>query len=227
MRYTGGMTQRRFPYPLWLLPLVLLVPSILLNAFLLTRDRPKPSTGVPVIGVIDGDTVVLEGKSRVRLRYTDAPEKNRCGYEQAVKELERLALGKSVRIEETIPDQYGRGMALVYTGNTLINKEMVASGWVRYHHDNSPVTVKIKEADELARKEKRGIYGACQSTVNTKNPTCTIKGNIDKSTDTHIYYVPGCAQYQFTVVEEDIGEQWFCSEKEAQKTGYTKAKTCK
>lgn len=171
--------------------------------------------------------MVLEGKSRVRLRYVDAPEKGLCGYNQASKELEKLVLGKSVRIEETVPDTYGRGMALVYVGNTLINKEMVASGWVRYHHDNSPVTVEIKEADELARKEKRGIYDVCQSTENTKQPKCNIKGNIDKSTDTHIYYVPGCAQYPFALVEEDIGEQWFCTEGEAQKTGYIKAKTCK
>ena len=143
------------------------------------------------------------------------------------KKLEKLALGKSVRIEETIPDQYGRGMALVYDNQTLINKEMVASGWVRYHHDNSPVTEEVKAASDLARREKRGIYGACQSTENLKQPKCNIKGNIDKSTDSRIYYVPGCAQYRFAIVEEDIGEQWFCSEAEAKKAGYIKAKTCK
>jgi len=203
-----------------------LVISVLLNAFLLFRGL-LPNPGVKVIGVIDGDTVVLDGKSRVRLRYVDAPEVGLCGYEQASKELEKLALGKSVRIEETIPDTYGRGMALVYVGNTLINKEMVASGWVRYHHDNSPVTEEVKAASDQARQEKLGIYGACQSRENTDNPKCIIKGNIDKSTDTHIYYVPGCAQYQFTVVEKDIGEQWFCTESEAKKAGYIKSKTCK
>jgi len=182
--------------------------------------------GVKVIGVIDGDTIVLEGKYRVRLRYVDAPEKGLCGYEQATKELEGLAMNKSVRIELIVPDAFGRGMALVYVGNTLINKEMVASGWVRYHHDNSLVTAEVKAASDLARKEQYGIYKTCHATENTKNPKCNIKGNIDKSTDTHIYYVPGCAQYQFTVVEKDIGEQWFCTEKEAKNAGYSKAKTC-
>jgi len=208
----------------WLLPALIL--SVILNIFLVSRGS-TPSTGVRVIGVIDGDTVVLEGKSRVRLRYVDAPEKGLCGYDQAASALERLALDKSVRIEATIPDQYGRGMALVYVGKTLINKEMVASGWVRYHHDNSPVTEEVKAASDLARREKRGIYGACQSTENTNNPQCSIKGNIDKSTDTHIYYVPDCAQYNFTIVEEDIGEQWFCTEAEARKAGYVKSKTCR
>ncbi len=203
-----------------------LIVSVVLNVFLLFRGS-LPSPGIKVIGVIDGDTVVLEGKSRVRLRYVDAPEKGLCGYEQATMELERLAMGKTVRIEETVPDTYGRGMALVYVGNTLINKEMVASGWVRYHHDNSKVTEEMKAASDQARAGKLGIYVSCQSTENTDNPKCNIKGNIDKSTDTHIYYVPGCAQYQFTVVEKDIGEQWFCSEAEAKKAGYVKSKTCK
>lgn len=200
--------------------------SVVLNAFFIFRAF-VPVSGIKVIGVIDGDTVVLEGKSRVRLRYVDAPEKGLCGYEEASQELKRLAMGKIVRIEETVPDVYGRGMALVYAGNTLINKEMVSSGWVRYHHDNSKVTQAVKAVSDLAHQEKRGIYGSCQSMENTKNLKCIIKGNIDKSTDTHIYYVPGCAQYNFTLVEEDIGEQWFCSESEARKAGYIKSKTCK
>lgn len=203
-----------------------LLVSVVLNVFLLFRGSVLVS-GIKVIGVIDGDTIVLEGKSRVRLRYVDAPEKGLCGYEQATKELERWAMGKAVRIEETVPDTYGRGMALVYVGSTLINNEIVASGWVRYHHDNSKVTEEVKAGSDLARQEKRGIYGACQSLENTESPKCIIKGNIDKSTDTHIYYIPGCAQYQFTIVEKDIGEQWFCTEVEARKAGYVKSKTCR
>jgi len=209
---------------MFLLPALII--SVVLNIFLLFRGS-VPTSGVKVIGVIDGDTVVLEGKSRVRLRYVDAPEEGLCGYKQASEELERLVMGKTVRIEETIPDTYGRGMALVYAGNTLINKKMVASGWVRYHHDNSKVTQAVKAVSDLARQEKRGIYGSCQSMENTKNPKCIIKGNIDKSTDTHIYYIPGCAQYNFTLVEQDIGEQWFCSESEARKAGYVISMTCK
>ena len=194
---------------------------------MLVGGRAQNIAGVPVVGVIDGDTVVLEGKSRVRLRHVDAPEEGLCGYKEAKDVLERMVMGKTVRIDEQIPDQYGRGMALVYAGNTLVNEAMVASGWVRYHHDISSKTDVVKRASETARNERRGVYGACQSKENLKRPACNIKGNIDKSTHTRIYYVLGCAQYSFAVVEEDIGEQWFCSEEEAQKAGYIKAKTCK
>lgn len=213
--------KKKFP-----LTLVALFFSLAFNFLFLFRGS-IPAPGIKVIGVIDGDTIVLEGKSRVRLRFVDAPEEGLCGYDEASHALENLALGKSVRIEETIPDTYGRGMALVYVGNTLINKEMVATGWVRYHHDTSRATLEVKAASDIARQEKRGVYGQCQSMENTENPKCSIKGNIDKSTDTHIYYIPGCAQYDYTIVEKDIGEQWFCSESEAKKAGFVKSKNCR
>ena len=50
---------------------------------------------------------------------------------------------------------------------------------------------------------------------------------MDDATDEKRYYVPDCAQYAFTIVELDVGEQWFCGEKEAKAAGYTKAETCK
>lgn len=205
-------------------PIPVLVVSVLLNIFLLIY---KPNTpGVKVIGVIDGDTVVLEGKSRVRLRYIDAPEKGLCGFDEASKALEELVVGKSVRIEETIPDQYGRGMALVYAGNTFINQKMIESGWVRYHHDTTSKTDDIKEASDKAKAKKLGVYGTCQSDT-PEDPKCIIKGNIDDNSTRRNYYLPTCAQYKFTIVEKDMGEGWFCTEKEAVAAGFTRAKTCK
>jgi micrococcal nuclease len=120
-------------------------------------------------------------------------------------------------------------MALVYDGNTLINQELIASGWVRYHSDQTSQTENVKASSQKAKDEKRGVYGTCQSTTNTKNPSCIIKGNIDqnKYADNKKYYLPNCAQYEFTVVSEDIGEAWFCTEKEAQEAGFKKAATCK
>lgn len=233
MLYTKNMSSRKFTYQgnsslfskSVVLTLLLSI-SVIFNIFFFLRDTDRDE-GVPVIGVIDGDTIILEGKSKVRLRHIDAPDEPFCGSEDARKALIKLAMGKKVRVEELIPDQYGRGMALVYDGNTLINEKMIENGWVRYHHDISSEEEVLKQANEKAKEEKLGIYSLCQSTENTKNPKCVIKGNIDKSTDTHIYYLPNCAQYAYTVVEEDMGEEWFCTEKEAIKAGFTKAQTCK
>lgn len=206
--------------------LFLTVPSLILNAVLLNKKAPNQITdpGVIVEGVIDGDTIVVEPKTRVRLRHIDAPELEFCGGKEAKEALEKLVTGKRVVLTEQVPDQRGRGMALVYAGGVMINKELIAQGFVRFHHDTSTVADELKALGLEVKTAKKGIFGACQSQTPTKNPKCMIKGNIDRLKK--IYHVPGCTQYPFAVVEEDIGEQWFCTEKEAQAAGYTKSERC-
>lgn len=59
--------------------LLLTIPSLILNAVLLKKQVPVQQNnpadpGVAVEGVIDGDTIVVEPKTRVRLQNIDAPE---------------------------------------------------------------------------------------------------------------------------------------------------------
>jgi len=206
--------------------LALLLSSLVLNAVLLVKKIPEKQT-ISVIGVIDGDTLVLEGKVKVRLRYIDAPELEFCGGTEAKETLRELVVGKKVVIGEQIPDQYGRAMAMVYVGGTLVNQKMLESGWAKYHHDTTKDKDMLKTIADKVKKENKGLFGKCQAKENPENPKCNVKGNMDDATDEKRYYIPGCAQYAFTVVELDVGEEWFCSEKEARVAGYTKAETCK
>jgi len=206
--------------------LFLLLCSLILNGVLLVRKAPE-KTGTTVIGVVDGDTLVLEGKVRVRLRYADAPELEFCGGIEAKEELEKLVVGKKVVIQEQIPDQFGRGMAMVYEGNTLVNQKMLESGWARFHHDTTKNKEMLKTIADQAKGDGKGLFGKCQAKENTANPKCNVKGNIDDTTNEKRYYIPGCAQYAYTIVELDVGEAWFCTEKEAKAAGYSKAETCK
>jgi len=216
-------TGRQFNIPIS----IALIISVALNIFLVINTKYSPINGVKIIAVIDGDTLVLEGKSLIRLRHVDAPELKFCGGKEAKNKLEELTAGKYGRVEEQIADQYGRGMALVYVGNILINEEILKSGWARYHHDISSQENKLKSASEQAKSDNLGIFGKCQTKENRDNPKCIIKGNIDKNSKNRKYYLPNCAQYKYTIVEKDIGEDWFCTEKEAQKAGFTKAETCR
>ncbi|MEK7141423.1 MAG: thermonuclease family protein [Patescibacteria group bacterium] len=219
----------KLPWLITLPFLIILIPSLLLNAVLLKKQTPVQQSfpadpGVKVEGVIDGDTIVVEPKTRVRLRHIDAPELEYCGGPEAKDAIEKLVVGKRVRITEQVPDQHGRGMAFIYVGDLLVNKELLAGGFVRFHHDTSTRADELKALGLEVKTAKKGIFGACQSTSNTKNPECPIKGNIDRLKK--IYHVPGCTQYPFAIVEEDIGEQWYCTEKEAQKAGYVKSERC-
>lgn len=204
--------------------------SLLINVFLgYTIYQQKQANLVKVIGVIDGDTVVLENKTRLRLRQMDAPELAYCGGKQATALLSSLVSNKMVKIDEQIPDQMGRAMAFLSVGNIQVNEQMLASGWARYHSDTTSQTTRLKEVARLAKEGKKGVYSElCLQTKNADNPKCIIKGNLEnkRTSGRKLYYLSNCAQYQFVQIEKDLGEQWFCTEKEASAAGYIKADTC-
>jgi hypothetical protein len=52
---------------------------------------------------------------------------------------------------------------------------------------------------------------------------CVIKGNIS-SIGERIYHVPGQRYYDKTIINWNKGERWFCSEQEAVRAGWRKAK---
>ena len=209
-----------------LLGFLLFIISLVINIFQYSQNKSL-SQGTKVIGVIDGDTIVLEGKVRLRLRHIDAPELEFCGGTEAKDLLEKLVGNKIIIFKEKILDQKGRAMALIYVDNLLINEEMLKSGWARYHSDKTTMTGELKAVADKAKTDGLGIFSPkCYQTKNPDNPKCVIKGNTDKNSTLKNYYYPGCPQYEFTIVEKDLGENWFCTEKEAQKAGFTKAKNC-
>jgi len=210
---------------------ILFIPSILLNIFLGYKTfSQKKANLVKVIGVIDGDTVVLENKTRLRLRQIDAPELENCGGEQARQFVSTLVNGKSITIKEQIPDQMGRAMALIYVDSTLVNEKLLGAGWARYHSDKTTKTPLLKKVADEAKTNKLGIFSPlCLQETNLEKPNCIIKGNLEnkEKSGRKLYYLPNCAQYKFVLVEKDLGESWFCTEKEAIAAGYIKAGTCK
>lgn len=206
---------------------VLLIPSLIFNIFFLTR--PQSDYGIKVLEVLDGDTLLLDGKTRLRLRQLDAPEPENCYGQEAKDYLESLVKDKKIVVKEKIIDQEGRAMALVYLGRKLINLQMLQQGFARYHSDQTSQTQNLKLAGQDAKEKHLGVYSpqCYQTDTNLDNPDCLIKGNIDvNNKNIKRYYFPGCAQYQFVIVEKDKGEQWFCTQSEAKKSGYTQAKSC-
>jgi len=206
--------------------LVLFILSLLFNLYLYSKKGTD--RGILVLEVLDGDTLLLEGKVRLRLRHVDAPELEYCAGEEAKEFLENLVKGKRVIVQEEVIGQRGRALALVYLGDKLVNQEVLKNGWGRYHHDQSSEKDRLKKAGDFAKKNRLGVYSPeCYQMENLENPECNIKGNIDNNNRAiKRYYFPGCAQYQFAIVEKDLGEDWFCSEEEAQKAGYVRAKSC-
>jgi len=140
--------------------------------------------------------------------------------------LEELILGKIVRLDVFGHDKYNRPLALVYIGNLFVNEVLLKEGWARYDGAPSSQREALKEVYDDALKNKRGIFSPLCLLEEPEDPKCLIKGNISRNDGKKTYHFPGCSEYERTMVEKDLGESWFCSEKEAQEAGYTKATNC-
>ena len=97
----------------------------------------KPAT-YRVTQVVDGDTIELGNGQPVRLVGIDTPERGDCGYDRATASLQRLVLGKRVRLtvsdEET--DRYGRLLRYVDVGGVDAGLRQINRGVAIARYDS-------------------------------------------------------------------------------------------
>ena len=206
---------------------ILLTISLLINAilgyfYISKNTSPRLYT---VSRDIDGDTFVVDNNQEIRLMSVNAPEINLCGGQQSKEFLEKLILNKKVRLDGQINDHFGRLLALVYLDNKLVNQQIIASGWARFTSTASVESENLKAAFNKVKDQKTGIFSSmCLQEQNPQNPKCNIKGNVREGKKTYFY--PGCGNYSNVFLELDSGDQWFCTEKEAQSAGFIKSANC-
>lgn len=193
------------------------------NIFFLQREQNRNS----VTEVIDGDTFLIGTGDRIRLLDVNAPETGLCGSEEAKTFLSGLVNGKVVRISEEKRDTYGRRMGLVYAGNVFVNEEILKAGWARPDYTKNSQSERLRLASNQASKNKAGVYNLCtKSDDGPPDPECVIKGNTDRGTGAHYYHLPFCRHYKQIVMNLDLGDKWFCTEKEASAAGFRLAPDC-
>ena len=121
-------------------------------------------------------------------------------------------------------------MRYIYSDNIFVNDFLVRQGFA--HASTYPPDVKyqdqFRQAEQEAQEFNRGLWGVCQSTSSQPSSSsqpsdCLIKGNISSSGE-KIYHMPGQRYYDKTVIDENKGERWFCSEDEAVLAGWRKSK---
>jgi endonuclease YncB( thermonuclease family) len=116
-----------------------------------------------VIGVIDGDsiTVLHDGKGeQIRLWGIDCPEKHQDFGSRAKNATSVLVFAKVVEVEPVTTDRYGRTVAFVKVGDSLLNEELIRQGlaWVFTRYCDRPLCQGWKALEEEARKAKRGLW---------------------------------------------------------------------
>ena len=124
--------------------------------------------------IIDGDTIVLGNKTRVRLIGIDAPElsKGECYSKKSKKKLRKLIKGKRVelRYDKDKWDRYKRKLAYVYLKKKFINKTMVVTGnaVTMFISPNYKKRIALRKAEKKAIRLNRGLWGKC---VDDKEPS--------------------------------------------------------
>jgi micrococcal nuclease len=115
--------------------------------------------------IVDGDTFWCTGHIKVRTIGFDAPERAQgAAADSATALLARwLPPGDTVRLERDVSptDRYGRVLAWVWRGDTLVNEQMVASGWALLYTVPPDVrhVERLERAQREAREAERGVWG--------------------------------------------------------------------
>ncbi len=180
-----------------------------------------------VYKIADGDTVILENnKQAVRLFGIDSPEPEYCYGAESTRRLDQLLKKRKVQIKEPVVDKFGRIVALVYVDGKSINEAMIREGFAAYRSEPGSEKETMKAAHEYAKTNKIGIYSSACSDEAPTDPKCDIKGNHDLDRNEFVYLLPECPYYGVVNVRRFEGDQWFCSEKEARKAGFTISPAC-
>ena len=107
--------------------------------------------------VVDGDTFHCEDGRKVRLIGIDSPEWRQRPFGSKAQQalLRMLPTGSPVLLERdvTLTDRYGRLLAYVWVGPTLVNEAMVHDGWAVLY--TVPPNVKYVERFMRAQNEAR------------------------------------------------------------------------
>lgn len=144
--------------------------------------EPPPATGAltgpfDVVRVVDGDTYVIAtdtGDVTVRHLGIDTPETvdprlagPECYGQQASQAAHDLLDGQQVWLEadptQDTTDRYGRTLAHVWTGQTLVGQALATAGAAYEYTYDTPTTHHddYAAAEQSARHARTGLWGAC------------------------------------------------------------------
>ncbi len=112
-----------------------------------------------VISVTDGDTLETSDQIIIRLKGINTPEREEKYYQEAKEFLESLALNKTIEFEDYGPDKYGRTLAHIYIGKTLVNAEIVKAGLAySYYYEPDSHLEEILASEKIARNQEINLW---------------------------------------------------------------------
>ena len=134
--------------------------KILVLLFFFTKWTNVKTIIGKVIQVTDGDTIVVIKKDKkytIRLNGIDAPEKKQFYGQEVKKTLSNKLLNKTVRIEWTEKDKYGRTLGNVFLDKKSINKWLIEEGYA-WHYKKYSKSKILAQLETDAKIKKKGLW---------------------------------------------------------------------
>ena len=122
------------------------------------------TTACQVDRVVDGDTFYCTSGEKVRLIGIDAPEMSQAEFGRASRSALMALLPRNARVrlegDVTPVDRYGRTLAYVWRGRTMVNEAMIRGGWALLYTvpPNVAYVARFRRAQEAARREQAGLW---------------------------------------------------------------------
>ncbi len=145
---------------LWLLIIFIITGTIYYYSVDNIQTTGNSIKKIPILitRAIDGDTLELEGGEKVRLLGINTPEKKEFYGNEASNFTKQLE-NKTVFLETTGKDKYGRNLGYIFLNNKLFNEEIIKKGYAHfYSYADDEYTEQLKEAEAFARKNELGIW---------------------------------------------------------------------
>jgi len=194
------------------------------TSILYLRFKPLNPT---VVKVVDGDTVDLSDGRTIRLINLDTPELQTadCFATAAAQIATDLLLNQRVSVEtdKNQLDRFGRTLGYVFLlDGTFINQVLLEAGAGEFRLDTQNLSYQdvLIAAAQTGHDTIAGMWRACAP---DPSAGCLIKGNHNKL-DQPSYVIPESRHYSQTVVNYDHDDRWFCTESDAIKAGFQKAR---
>ncbi|HTU25876.1 MAG TPA: thermonuclease family protein [Pirellulales bacterium] len=134
-----------------------------------------------VVRTVDGDTLLVDRHTRLRLIGVNAPETVKPDWPvepwgpEASAFTKQFVSGGSVRLEfddERI-DEYGRELAYVYVGDRMLNEELLLRGlarWEKNYHYSPAMKRRFQAAQDEARRKHVGIWSGKRGPLDAPAP---------------------------------------------------------
>jgi endonuclease YncB( thermonuclease family) len=142
----------------------------LFGAFIIFLALPAAAQTVTgkVVGISDGDTITLltpeRSQLKVRLDGIDAPEEGQEFSAASKRALSSLVAGKTVTLQVSGTDRYGRALGTILADGQNVNLLMVRAGfaWHYVKYSDDPA---LAAAERTARAERRGLWAGFNPTA--------------------------------------------------------------